>query len=342
MSALVRIGPDLVTAVDAAALRDGAVAAWADVGVFELAGPGAVTAFQGLLTNDVEKAGDGAFVYGALLTPKGMIRVEGWAARSGARLTYTVPAAIGAPVAELLERYVPPRLARWSDRGGDVRVLRLAGPRALSAATAAGVPVPPAAGRVTPATTGGLAFEVARPTDAAPPPFALQITAAPAVLQALAERLSRAGVRLAGPAVLDLARILTGWPSGVAEVDDKTLPQEVRFDEIGGVSYTKGCYTGQETVSRLHFRGHPNRVLRGLLCDAEPGAPETVTFQDREIGRVTSLAWWHPKAAGGTVGRWLALGVLRREVTPGSMVRAGGVDARVVDLPFELAYVVPA
>jgi folate-binding Fe-S cluster repair protein YgfZ len=116
----------------------------------------------------------------------------------------------------------------------------------------------------------------------------------------------------------------------------------VRFDEIGGVSYTKGCYTGQETVSRLHFRGHPNRVLRGLLCDAEPGAPETVTFQDREIGRVTSLAWWHPKAAGGTVGRWLALGVLRREVTPGSMVRAGGVDARVVDLPFELAYVVPA
>src|SRR5204863_149594 len=75
----------------------------------------------------------------------------------------------------------------------------------------------------------------------------------------LAGRLAAAGAVEAEPAMLELARILAGWPRLGAEVDDKTIPQEVRFDEIGGVSYTKGCYTGQETVARLHFRGHANR-----------------------------------------------------------------------------------
>jgi folate-binding protein YgfZ len=124
-------------------------------------------------------------------------------------------------------------------------------------------------------------------------------------------------------------------------VDEKTLPQEIRFDELGGVSYTKGCYTGQETVSRLHFRGHANRMLRGLLLDATPAdpVPATVQYQDRDVGALTSLAWL---AQGPHAGRWLGLAVLRREVTPGAMVRVAAVDARVVDLPFQTTYVVPA
>src|SRR5207253_1404740 len=75
----------------------------------------------------------------------------------------------------------------------------------------------------------------------------------------LAGRLAAAGAVEADPAMLELARILAGWPRLGAEVDEKTIPQEVRFDEIGGVSYTKGCYTGQETVARLHFRGRAGR-----------------------------------------------------------------------------------
>src|SRR5207249_1848019 len=109
-------------------------------------------------------------------------------------------------------------------------------------------------------------------------------------------RLGAAGAVPADAATLELARILAGWPRLGAEVDDKTIPQEVRYDELGGVSYTKGCYTGQETVSRLHFRGHTNRYLRGLLFDAEPPAApadgwSSVTHLDRDVGRVTSLAW---------------------------------------------------
>ena len=101
----------------------------------------------------------------------------------------------------------------------------------------------------------------------------------------------------------------------------------MRYDEIGGVSYTKGCYTGQETVARLHFRGHTNRELRGLAW-REPGIPEgrSVLAGEKEVGTVRSTL---------TVGeRTLGLAIVRREVEPGDDVVAGGRGARVVRLPF--------
>ena len=115
---------------------------------------------------------------------------------------------------------------------------------------------------------GDVALETARAGDVAP--FAFQITMASAQREPVWQRLVRAGAHSATPAALELTRILAGWPRLASEVDEKTIPQEVRFDEIGGVSYTKGCYTGQETVSRLHFRGHANRQLRGLLFESDP------------------------------------------------------------------------
>ena len=340
MSPRVRVEPHQIPPDVAAALRDGAIVAQPAAAVLELFGPGAVTAFQGLLTNDIEKPGDGAFLYGALLTPKGMVLVEGWAARAAARVTYTVPESVAQTTIELLRRYVPPRLARSNDRTTEWGVLRLAGPRALAIAAAAGMPLPGGPGRTSPATAFGLTLDVAQPPEAGPPPFALQLTAPRDATPALLARLEAAGARPAPPQALELARVLAGWPSASAELDEKTLPQEIRFDEVAGVSYTKGCYTGQETVSRLHFRGHANRTLRGLLFDEPPGSgPATaVEYQDRDVGALTTLAWL-PLAPSG---RWIGLAVLRREVTPGAMVRSQGVDARVVDLPFHTQSVVPA
>jgi folate-binding protein YgfZ len=129
-------------------------------------------------------------------------------------------------------------------------------------------------------------------------------------------------------------------------VDEKTIPQEVRFDEIGGVSYTKGCYTGQETVSRLHFRGHANRQLRGLLFETDPPATpasgwSAVTHEEGDVGRVTSIAWL-PDGGGSVLGRWIGLAIVRREVPPGATVRAAGREARVVELPFDAPRVAPA
>jgi len=123
------------------------------------------------------------------------------------------------------------------------------------------------------------------------------------------------------------ARILAGWPALHAEITDKTLPQEARFDEIGGVSYTKGCYTGQETVARVHFRGHPNRELRGLAWDStEPLAGTTVSTEDRTVGEIGSVV--------ETPHRRIGLAVIRREIEPGTLVSAGGRPAVVQLLPF--------
>jgi tRNA-modifying protein YgfZ len=332
-----RLSDDAWAAPAVQALRAGALVAPADVAMVELAGAGAVTCMQGLLTNDIEKPGDGAFVYGALLTPKGMIVVDGWTARLGTTVRFAVAAAGRERALSLLTRSVPPRLARTSDRTADQVVLRLAGAHAMAIAEAARLPVPPVPGHVTVITVDGAPCEIARAVDGAP--FALQLSAAAADAARVAARLTAAGAVAAEGRALELARVLAGWPGLSSEVDEHTLPQEVRLDTIGGVSYTKGCYTGQETVSRLHFRGHTNRGLVGLEFEAEPGPgdPLPVFWEDREVGRVTSVAWL-PEGGALTSpsGRWIALGLLRGEVGPGTLVHAGGVGARVVTLPFGL------
>src|SRR5229473_5655575 len=127
-----RVEPGEVTPALVTALYTGALVSRVEAGVVALTGPGAVTSFQGLLTNDLEKPGDGAFVYGALLTPKGMIVVDGWAARLGSRVRYTVPAEGRERALAILQRSVPPRLARSADRTADTTVLRLTGAHAAA------------------------------------------------------------------------------------------------------------------------------------------------------------------------------------------------------------------
>jgi tRNA-modifying protein YgfZ len=339
---VMRVDQSQATPALAQALRAGAVLAPADAAVLALVGDGAVACLQGLLTNDIEKAGDGGFVYGALLTPKGMVVVDGWTARLGNEATFTVPAAGRERAAAIFAKAVPPRLARLRDERDDTVVLRLAGARALAIAEAARLPLPAAPGHTLRAQAIG---DIARATEEAP--FVLQVSAPPAAADEARRRLVAAGAVWAEPAALEFTRILAGWPGLESEVDEKTIPQEVRFDEIGGVSYTKGCYTGQETVSRLHFRGHANRQLRGLAFDGAPPPtapdPLPVMLAEREVGRVSSLSWLpEGTAAGPSVGRWIGLGVIRHEVEVGALVLAGGVEARVTGLPFALPRIEPA
>jgi len=113
-------------------------------------------------------------------------------------------------------------------------------------------------------------------------------------------------------------------------MDSRTLPQEARLDEIDGVSYTKGCYTGQETVARVHFRGHPNRWLAALRWDSEPDPnDEQVISEERTVGRVSSMVW------APHLSRFIGLGVIRRDVRPGALVVASGAPAQVRLLPFD-------
>ena len=338
LAAPLRLGPQSVTAALVHALHTGAVMGRADVSAISLSGPGAVTCLQGLLTNDVEKPGDESFVYAALLTAKGMIIADGWVARRGATVSYTIPTEAADRVRGIFAKSIPPRLARMPAAPGESAVLRVVGPQAAAVVQAAGLPCP-APGRVAQAAQEA-AWEVARPGG--PAPFGFQVSAPPSAVDALQERLARAGAHEGGTVGLESARVIAGWPRLGSEIDDKTIPQEVRLDELGGVSYTKGCYTGQETVSRLHFRGHVNRVLRGLVFDGEPADGAAAAFQlDKDVGRVTSVCWIpEARVAGG--GRWIGLAVLRREIEPGMMIRAAERDARVVDLPFNLPFVAPA
>ena len=313
---------------DADAVLDGAAVAEASLMPFEIAGSGAVACLQGLLTADIEQPGEGSYGYGAVLTPKGMIITDLWTARTANGVSLRVPREAGPPLLEVLQRSLPPRLARVIDLSPDHRVVRVVGPQAFDVATRAGVAVP-AEGRIASAVIGGMMAVVARPAPDAP--FALEILSSAANIMAIRQRLRDAGAHDGSAHTLELARILRGWPRLGAEIDDRTLPQEVRFDELGGVSYTKGCYVGQETVARLHFRGHVNRLLRGLVWDEAPDAAQPgVSQDDKARGRVTSLAWVHG------LERWVGLGILRREVDLDRPVLACGQSALVTTLPFPM------
>ena len=119
----------------------------------------------------------------------------------------------------------------------------------------------------------------------------------------------------ADPQELDLLRIEAGTPAWGKELDEAVLPAEAGLDETH-VSFTKGCYPGQEPIARLHYRGRPNRRLRTLeVADASPG--DEIVLGEKTVGRVTSAV----------PGR--ALGYVRREVPDDAVLEIGGAEARL-------------
>ena len=136
-----------------------------------------------------------------------------------------------------------------------------------------------------------------------------------------------AGAREISETTAECVRIERGRPRYGVELDDGVIPQEAGLNERA-VSFTKGCYVGQETVARLHYRGKPNRLLRGLRLSApvEVGAP--LRLGDREVGHVGS-ATLSPRLGP------IALAFVRRQAEAGARLDAGGgIDAVVVELPF--------
>jgi len=143
------------------------------------------------------------------------------------------------------------------------------------------------------------------------------------------DALVAAGAVAVDEAAAEIVRVESGRPRYGIDVDDTTIPQEAGLNGRA-VSFTKGCYVGQETVARLHWRGKPNRHLRGLLL-AEPvarGAP--LRLGDREVGKVGTVA------VSPRLGV-IALAIVRREAGPGDTLAVGddgALTAQVVDVPF--------
>jgi tRNA-modifying protein YgfZ len=144
----------------------------------------------------------------------------------------------------------------------------------------------------------------------------------------LSEALCRHGAVPVSAAAGECLRIETGRPRYGFELDDGVIPQEAGLNERA-VSFTKGCYVGQETVARLFYKGKPNRQLRGLRLSQAVSDGEELRFAERTVGRVGS-ATLSPRFGQ------IALALVRREAPPGSVVAVGedGASAEVLELPF--------
>ena len=123
-------------------------------------------------------------------------------------------------------------------------------------------------------------------------------------------------------------RVERGRPRYGIDLDSSTIPQEAGLNERA-VSFTKGCYVGQETVARLHYKGKPNRHLRGLRLSAPADSGEELRLAERSVGRLGSSVV-SPKLGP------IALALVRREAAPGARVNVGerGVSALITELPF--------
>jgi tRNA-modifying protein YgfZ len=117
---------------------------------------------------------------------------------------------------------------------------------------------------------------------------------------------------------LELLRIRAGTPAWGKEIDDRVLPAEAGLTERA-VSFTKGCYPGQEPIARLHYRGHANRGLRVLSLDALPAPEAEIVYDGKPVGRITS-------AAAGAEGA-VALAYVRREVPEDAELAVGSLVA---------------
>ena len=264
-----------------------------------------------------------------MLTPKGAIVTDAWVLPPR-RHGHPGRACEGhAAALEIFGRTLPPRLARAADLTGEAH-----------GGLAARRPRIPGAGQV-----GHRRARGRRPDSrVGSGESAVTVALAPETraVRGLSGRAGRGAGAAGGPARRrgrasrrrgrpHAARILAGWPALGAEIDERTLPQEVRYDEIGGVSYTKGCYTGQETVARLHFRGHTNRELRGLWWRGRAGPAQrpAVARCCRASGR---------SARCGAGSPWTDRAHRPRAYPPGGgpgrEVIAGGRRATVVALPF--------
>jgi folate-binding protein YgfZ len=129
-------------------------------------------------------------------------------------------------------------------------------------------------------------------------------------------------------AQLEVLRVEAGRPRYGIDLDDSVIPQEAGLNERA-VSFTKGCYVGQETVARLHYKGKPNRHLRGLqlTAPAQPGAE--IRLGEKVVGRLGSVV---ESPRHGPI----ALAIVRREAAPGDVVTVDGqAPATLIQLPFE-------
>ena len=287
-------------------------------GKLALTGAEAKVFLHGQVTNDVEALEPGRGCYAAFLTHKGKMRGDLRVLDIGDELFLDTERASLQELFNMIRHYKLGLDVELHKRTVERALLSLVGPGARAAA-GAGADLGPdehdnAAGEL-----GGV-------------PVRLVATDAGVDVICESERAGEVKAALGVPEVAEAAaevvRVERGRPRYGLDLDDSVIPQEAGLNDRA-VSFTKGCYVGQETVARLHYRGKPNRHLRGLRL-SEPVAPgEPLRLGERAVGRVGSSV---VSPAHGPI----ALAIVRREASPGDTLAVGeaGATATVVALPF--------
>lgn len=311
-----------------AAHHGAALAGRTDRGVIRVRGADAAEWLQGLLTNDIDAIRPidpdgplGTAGYGAYLTPQGRMITDARVVRMADRLLLDVPASLVASLVQRLDALIFAEDVQVEDVSAAIVVLELHGPRALDLVTgwrASGRP--------------GQAI-VARDDQYGMPGIVFHVDSAERhVLEAALEAAGAVPIDLP---TLDVVRIESGCPAFLIDMETDTIPLEAGIEDRA-ISFTKGCYVGQEIIVRVTQRGGGRvaRKLVGFTIDSRdrstvPARGTIVRAGDRDIGRVTSATF------SATLDRVIALGYAHRDfVSPGTRVTIGGVDAVVAATPF--------
>jgi folate-binding protein YgfZ len=316
-------------------------------GRLRINGEKAAEMVAGLVTNDVAGLVPGQGCYAAALTAKGKIVADVRVFIDEGSVLVDAPPRAALAWAAMVKKFVNPRIAPHVDESTALRDLGVFGTNArhvVAALTGVQAPALTALAPYAHVTVeiAGQKVLVTKSPDLNIEGFELFVSADQ--FDALWERASASGAVPAGLEAWEIARVEAGRPEWGLDIDDNTIPQEANFDELHAISYTKGCYVGQETVARVHFRGHVNKHLRGIHAAGLDAPPASATLHD-EAGQLVGdvrTAVRSPRLGG------IALAMIRREVAPGASLLArwplegstdGSVNERRVDvavLPFDV------
>ena len=309
-----------------------------------------VKMLHGLITNDLAGAAPGRGVYAAMLTPKGRmiaeLRAFALSRPGGTEVLIDLPREALAGATAHLRKFVPPMFARWEDVSEQVASIGVYGPHArslLSRLTAIGTPELQALAEdsyVELTLAGTAAVAVATRYAGGEEGYDLLVDAGTVsgVREALLTLGSDLGARQVGQAALETLRIEAGRPRYGAELTEEIIPTEA-FASTGlmarAVSFTKGCYTGQEVIVRIAHRGHVNRQLRGLRLGAAQPPPARTSLVRADSGK--EAGWTASATLSPLLRETIALGYVRREFGPGDRLRLGtpdGPEVLLTGLPF--------
>lgn len=281
-----------------------------------VSGADAAEFLQGQVTNDVEALAPGEGCYAALLDRKGHIQADMRVLRLAPESFWLDTEAIATePLRKHLEMYKVGRDVEVGDVSGEHAILSLIGPAARELAG-----------------TGPLSPEYAHREHhggrAVATDLGVDLIVASTDAERLHDELRAAGVADVSEQAAEIVRIETGRPRYGAEMSAASMPAEAGIDSRA-VDFTKGCYIGQEPVARLHYKGRPNRHLRGLRLSAAVQGGDVIRLGERELGRIST------SCLSPSLGP-IALAIVRREAGPGDVVEVGeaGTTAEVVELPF--------